>query len=280
MDISNSVEQTQKNNLTSSVKKKNESNEQSQLAAAAGFADQLTKATSAINPAKDTVNSIKDKIAPAMDVAFNFNKDAISASGLNAGDFLSKNLRSGIQSQLGLLSAGIATNLIAGLAGQDSATAKSEAPEASADPATQAAAAAATTKETASSKADPTKVDEAKSAVTKSDVAKTETVKSEATKTDTAADDATEVAATNTDKSTDAVDSTSESSPSFTTMFKDAIANLFAPLSLKDDEITAQDDDKEEDDITVNADSNNKAQDDAETNTDEVKTNVTQPAVG
>jgi len=272
MDISNSVEQTQKNNLTSSVKTKNESNEQSQLAAAAGFADQLTKATSAINPAKDTVNAIKDKIAPAMDVAFNFNKDAISASGLNANDFLTKNLRSGIQAQLGSLATGIATNLIAGLAGQDSATAKSEAPKESAEPVAQAAA-ATPAKAPADSKADPSKVTPASA-----DLAKTDAVKSDETKTDT--DDASKIAAENADQTNDTADSTAESSPSFTTMFKEAIANLFAPLSLKDDEIADQDDDKKEDDITVNTDANNNAQDDTETSTDEVTTNnVTQPAV-
>jgi hypothetical protein len=121
MAISNSVNPLQETNLTSFTKT---AGDNKSAGAGADFAQQLAQASSTLNAA-GAVSSIKDAVVPAMDINSNFNNSSVSSSALDANGFLSQTLRNGIEEQFNKLGNEIAASFIAGLAGQDSATAGS-----------------------------------------------------------------------------------------------------------------------------------------------------------
>ena len=126
MAVTNSVNPLQGNNLTSLTKKINENTQQAEGAAAADFAQQLAKAGTALNPAEAlaSVGSALTDIKPAADMNFDLNSAAALSGGLGANDFLSQALKGGIETKFNELRKEIASSLIAGLAGEDSATAR------------------------------------------------------------------------------------------------------------------------------------------------------------
>jgi hypothetical protein len=119
MAISNSVNPLQETSPTSFAK----TTSANKLAGAGSdFAQQLAQASSTLNAA-GAVSSIKDAVVPAMDINSNFNNSSVSSSALDTNGFLSQTLRNGIEEQFNKLGNEIAASFIAGLAGQDSATA-------------------------------------------------------------------------------------------------------------------------------------------------------------